>query len=485
MTTTRQLPHWDMTVVYPNLDSPAFNQAFSQAIQDINDLASLFDTHHIQEQPAPNVDDRDVQSAETIIARLNTILEQHTTLFTYINCFVDTNSHDTLAQARLSEFQNALTLLSQLLTRFTAWIGSLDVESIIERSPLAREHTYMLRQAQQQARHLMSSPEEELAAELNVSSGNAWARLHSNITSQLAVPLEIDGQTRDYPMTEIRNMAFSPNRDLRRQAYEAELAGWQRTAVPLAAALNSIKNETNILCRRRKWSSPLDASLFMNSIDRATLDAMLSAARASFPDFRRYLQTKARLLGLPRLAWYDIDAPVVETDQVWEYDDAVHFIVEQFGTYSPRLSQFAARAFREHWIDAEPRPGKVGGAYCTEIMADQSRILANFTPSYSGMSTLAHELGHAYHNLNLVQRSPLQRILPMTLAETASIFCETIIRQAALRTASKQGQIAILEASLQDACQIVVDITSRFLFEQNVFEKRKRLVISTTIWQAS
>ncbi|MGZ3622426.1 MAG: M3 family metallopeptidase, partial [Ktedonobacteraceae bacterium] len=204
----------------------------------------------------------------------------------------------------------------------------------------------------------------------------------------------------------------------------------------------------------------------------------LGAAYESFPDFRRYLNAKARVLGLPRLAWYDVFAPVSSTEKVWEYPDASTFIIEQFGSFSPRLSSFAARAFRENWIDAEPREGKVDGAYCTPLRGDESRVFANYKASYDGVSTLAHELGHGYHNLNLAQRTILQRSTPMTLAETASIFCETIIRNAAMQNAGRQEQIAILEASLQGACQVVVDITSRFLFEQRVFEQRVKRELS-------
>lgn len=233
-----------------------------------------------------------------------------------------------------------------------------------------------------------------------------------------------------------------------------------------------------MISRRRQWESPLEASLFDSSIDRETLDAMLSAARASFPDWRRYLRTKARLLGLEKLAWYDLFAPVARESKVWEFAEASNFIIEQFGSYSQRLSDYAARAFRERWIDAEPRPGKRDGAYCASLRADESRILANFKPAFAGMSTLAHELGHGYHNLNMLKRTALQRRHPMTLAETASIFCETIIRHAALGQVEPSEQIAILEASLQGSCQVVVDITSRFLFEQNVFEKRQRRELS-------
>ncbi|HEV2662903.1 MAG TPA: M3 family metallopeptidase [Ktedonobacteraceae bacterium] len=275
-------------------------------------------------------------------------------------------------------------------------------------------------------------------------------------------------------MSVVRNLAYDADRTVRQRAYRAELAGWERVALPLAAALNSIKSEVLVVAQKRRWASPLDASLFASSIDQQTLDAMFSAARSSFPDFRRYLRAKARSLGLEKLAWYDLFAPVGTGSRVWEFDKAAHFIIEQFGCYSSRLSDFAARAFREHWIDAEPRPGKRDGASCVSLRADESRILANFKPTFAGVSTLAHELGHGYHNLNLAQRSALQRVNPMTLAETASIFCETIIRQAALRQADEQEQVVMLEAALQGTCQVVVDISSRFLFEERLFAKRRQ-----------
>jgi oligoendopeptidase F len=479
MRTVKTPPRWDMSVVYPGVNSKEFEEGFSRVVQDINDLATLFDTHQIMKPDSPpSLNGNTLQALETIIQRYNAVLEAMTTLSVYITCFVTTNSHDTLAQAKLSELQQSGVILSQLNARFTAWIGSLDVEALIERSSVAREHAFMLRKARVRAAHLMTPPEENLASELDLSSGTAWEKLHGDQTSQLMVALELDGKVQELPMSMVRNLAFEADRDLRRRAYEAELEGWKRVALPIAAALNSIKGEVNVLTRRRGWESPLEASLLDNNIDRQTLDAMLTAARESFPDFRRYLHTKARVLGLPRLAWYDLFAPVSEEEKTWEYEEGAAFIVEQFGTFSSRLSGFAARAFREQWIDAEPREGKQDGAYCTPLREDESRVFANYKASFDGISTLAHELGHGYHNLNLAKRTMLQRSTPMALAETASIFCETIIRNAALQKAGRQEQIAILEASLQGSCQVVVDITSRFLFEQRLFERRRQRELS-------
>ncbi len=480
MTTVTNLPHWDMSVVYPSLESPEFQAAFARVTQDIQDLARAFDACHVEKQEHLATDDETIKNFETVLQRYNETLAESRTLSSYISCFVTTNTLDTLAQARMSELQQASVVLSQLGTRFTAWIGSLDVETLIARSHSARTHSFMLRKAKTRAAHLMPPAEENLASELNLSSGTAWEKLHSDVTSQLVVTLDagVGGERQELPMSMVRNLAFDSERETRRRAYEAELAGWQTVAVPLAAAMNSIKGEVNALSRRRGWETPLDASLLDNNIDRQTLDAMMAAAREAFPDFRRYLHAKAHALGLPRLAWYDLFAPVGGENRVWTFNEATSFIVEQFGAYSQKLSDFAARAFREQWIDAEPRAGKVDGAYCTWLRRDESRVFANFKAAFGGVSTLAHELGHAYHNLNLAHRTVLQRSTPMTLAETASIFCETIISHAALRKANPQEQIAILEESLQSSCQVVVDITSRFLFEQRVFERRKARELS-------
>ncbi len=478
MSTAKALPHWDMTVIYPGLNSPEFDQGFAHFVQQIADLVRLFDSHNIQASSTSSVTAEVLQTFETVTTSYNAALEEATTLGAYLSCFVTTDTRDTLAQARNSEFQQHAARLSLLQTRYAAWIGSLDVDELCQRSGLAREHAYMLQKARELSAHLLSPAEEDLAAELELSSGAGWEKLHGDVTSRIVVPLEVRGERQELPMSMVRNLAFDADREVRRAGYTAELAGWKQAAVPLAAAINGIKGQVNTLSRRRGWSSPLDASLFEANIDRETLEAMLTAARESLPDFRRYLHAKARALGLDQLAWYDIFAPVGEAHKVWDFDDARNFIVEKFGAFSQRLSDFAARAFRERWIDAEPRVGKVDGAYCTPLRKDESRVFANFKPSFDGVSTLAHELGHGYHNLNLANRTEMQKNTPMTLAETASIFCETIIVHAALTRADRQEQITILENSIQGSCQVVVDILSRFLFESHTFERRKQRDLS-------
>jgi pepF/M3 family oligoendopeptidase len=417
-----------------------------------------------------------MQVFEQVVDRYNAFLERVGTMRAFISGFVSTNSRDDLAQARSSELRQQLVRLRQLDTRLTAWIGGLDVEALIARSAVAADYAYLLRLTKEEARHQMPQAEEDLAADLGLTGASAWGRLYSDLTSQIMV--RVEGEPEPVPMSVVRNRAMEADREVRRRAYEAELVAWQGAAVPLAAALNSIKGQVNTLSARRGWASALDEAVFDASIDRQTLDAMMTAAHESFPDWRRYFRAKARALGLERLAWYDLFAPVGATTRSWQFPEAADFIVAQFGSYSRRLSEYAARAFRERWIDAEPREGKRDGAYCMWVRRDESRVFANFKPSYYGMSTLAHELGHGYHNMNLAARTMLQRATPMTLAETASIFCETIVKHAALREADEPEQLLILEASLQSDSQVVVDITSRFLFESRVFEGRLQRELS-------
>lgn len=470
------LPRWDLSTLYPALESPEFTAAYSSVAAQLNDLVTLFDRYEIAARPDSPLSEGDIEAYEAVTNALNAFYTNSRVIRGYLGLRISIDSRDAAAQARASELRRDFVTLSLLSTRYTAWLGSLDTEALIAQSTVAAEHAFGLRRARISAQHLMSPEEESLSAELGLSGSAAWARLHGDLTSQLTV--ELDGETQ--PMSVVRSLATDPDREIRKRAYEAELAGWKRVSLPLAAAMNGIKHETRVLSQRRGWSEPLEMCCFTNYIDRATLDAMLSAAKKTYPDFRRYLKAKARLVsGDDQLPWYDLFAPVGSESRTWEWPVAEAFIETHFDGYSSKLGDFARLAFRERWIDAEPRPGKRDGAFCLGIGKGTSRIMQNYRPSFDGVSTLAHELGHGYHNLCLAERTILQSNTPMTLAETASIFCETIIKNAALAGATSVSErLAILEGSLQNSCQLILDIPSRFLFESWVIEKRAERELS-------
>ena len=466
------LPHWDVSVVFPGLESKPFADGFGRTLERIEILVALVDRLGVPGPGAPG-GVKDAKAAlEKILAEQNETLEEVTTLEAYIYAFVSTNTRDDVAQARLSELQQARVKLSLLAVRLSAWIGTLDVEALVGESESLRSHAYLLRRAKTRSAHLMSPAHEELAAQLTLTGSTAWEKLHASFTSQLTVPLEVDGETQVLPMSSLRAYRLDADATMRKRAYEAEIPAWKRAEVPITAAMNSIKGEVAALAHRRGWDTPLDAALFDHGIDRPILEAMHTATRESFPDFRRYLQAKARVLGKPSLPWYDVEGPIGNVSRPWSYAESRAFIEQGFGRFSSVLRDLAQRAFDESWIDAEPRDGKVDGAFCMWLQRGESRILANFNHNYQAMTTLAHELGHAFHNRAQARRKPLQRVDPMTLAETASIFCETLIEDAALSETPPDEQTGLLDASLQGPTGIVVDIHSRFLFEQEVFSRR-------------
>ena len=475
---TDELPRWDLSALFPGLDSPEFAEGFNQLLDAIDGLAVLFDEVGVSAATASRSESAPLADFERVLNALNDVARQLDSMGSYLYGCISTDTRNDLAQARFSQFQERAVALDKLQTRFTAWVGCLPVEELVERSVIAAEHEFPLRQSHAAARHLMSEEAEALAAELSPSSGAAWAKLHDNLTSQITASVDVDGREHSLPMSAIRNLAMNPDRDLRHRAWQAELAAWEAHALPIAAALNGVKGQVLTLARRRGWTDPLDESLFWSGIDREVLDVMVEGARDAFPDFRRYLRLKARLLGITDLAWYDLFAPVGYAGRTWSWPDAIAFIEDQFGAYSDRLRGLARRAFAEHWVDAGPRSGKVGGAYCMWLLGDESRILANYSPGYDGVTTLAHELGHAYHNLNEAGLTPLQRRTPMILAETASTFCETLVKEAALVDAEPEEKIYILEQAAQGTCQVVVDILSRFDFERSLFAGRRERELS-------
>jgi len=470
--TDTALPTWDMTTVFPSLDSPEFEFEFESVSAAIEDLVVLFDAHNVAHRAESSVDAAFVASYEAVIESLSLLQERLRTLSTYINCFVTTDANDDIAKSRDALLSMRSVKLYKLYTRLAAWIGSSDVDALLNESEVARSLEYAVRRAAYTASHQMSPVEEDLATELQSSGISGWVKLHSNLTALLAVDVTLNGERKKLPMSAIRSLSIDPDREVRKAAFEAEIQAWEDASLPIAAALNGVKGHQQVLRKRRGFADDIEQTLFYNGIDRQTLDAMHQACTESFPHFRRYMAAKARALGLDQLAWYDISAPIGAEPRLWSWSEAEAFIQKNFARYSSRLADFALQTFEERWIDAGQRVGKEGGAYCAGIRPGESRVMMNYNGSFNSVSTLAHELGHAYHNRNLQYRQPLQRGTPATLAETASIFCETLAFDGALSIATESERLVLLDTVLERNLMVVVDIHSRFLFEKSVFDKR-------------
>ncbi len=475
MTTT--LPRWDLTNVYPGLDSPEFAAASADFAQQLTDLEAFFADKLAASSTATPSAGLAALVGEAL-DRFNRAAELAGTLHPYLASFVTTNSRDTAARRRHSELELVSVRLSQLATQFQAWIGSLApvLDDVIAANATAQAHAFKLRETAEQSKYLMSAAEEALAAELDLSGAGAWGKLQGTVTSQLAADFELEGQVRRLPLPALINLHSHPDAEVRRRAYEAELALLASAREPLAACMNGVKGEANTLNRRRGRADALHSAIDIARIDRATLEAMLGAMADAFPTFRKYFRAKARRLGKEQLAWWDLFAPVGKAGRTYDWDQVREFILANFATFSPDLAALAQRAFDNRWIDAEQRDGKRGGAFCMGLDGvKESRILCNFDGTLDQVSTVAHELGHAFHAqcLYAAGKTPLQSETPMTLAETASIMCETIVMQAVLgQTTDPAEELAILETILIGDTQVIVDITSRYLFEKEVFERR-------------
>jgi pepF/M3 family oligoendopeptidase len=480
---TISAPRWDLSNVYPSLESEEFKAALADYKKQVAAFQKFFKNKLSKAGPKTRAKDLGPLVGKAI-DQINRIQTLSGTIAPFIYSYVTTDSRDAVAKKTFSEFEQASLPMSQLLTQFTAWLGKIasKLDKVAANNASAAAHAFMLREAAEQSEYLMSDAEETLAAELSLSGGNAFRKLQGTVTSQLSVDFELDGQTQKLPMPALINLHSHPDESVRRRAYEAENQAWEGVKETLAACLNGVKGEANTLNKRRGREDAIHSSLDAARIDRKTLGAMMTAMKESFPMFRRYWNSKAKKLGKEKLAWWDIFAPVGRTDKVYSFEEACDFVVANFEDFSPDLATFAKRAFDNHWIDAEQREGKRGGGFCMGVKgARESRILINYDGSFAQISTLAHELGHAFHNecAYHANKTPLQQLTPMTLAETASTMCETIVTEAVLASAQEpQEELAVLEAQIQGAAQIVVDIYSRYLFEKEVFERREQSELS-------
>lgn len=485
-TNMEKLPRWDLTNVFPGLDSVEFREAFKNTKLMISNLEHFISENDISGKAAQekNLDMSKMRAhLISLIDHFNLSFRSLMTLRNYVSSYTSTDSYNSQAMRLRSEIQSEIVRLAQSEVKFHQWLGSLGMD-FAERGKTdqsIKDHAYYLQHSAEQSRYLMSEREESLAADLSLSGIRAWGKLHGIITSQMTIDCNLNNKTNSIPLPVVQNIRrYHPDESIRRKAFEGEIAALEEVREPLAACLNGVKGFVNTINFHRGRESALLESIDQYHIDQITFNAMMTAIEASLPTFRKYLKAKAHRFQKGSLPWWDLFAPVNESSPTFTWENSQRFIVENFSTFSTELASFAQRAFDNNWIDAEPRPGKRGGAFCMRIPSvEEPRILCNFDGSLGQVSTIAHELGHGFHIDCQSGKNYLQYQTPMTLAETASIFCQTIIQDAALKAAkSKEEELYILETSLINITQVIVDITSRFFFEKEVFERRKKAELS-------
>ncbi len=462
-------PRWDLSTVYAGFSSPKYKEdttRFKQAIKAFS--ACIDDERKRSKDPALWL--------TSCIRAANEAYDLYEELSSFVYSVYSTDTRNEKAQREINALEALELPLKRANVSFRNSLKPLEasISSLTDDKTGLSEYRFFLEEELFFQRHQMSPAEEDIAADLSRSGGDAWTRLQEAVSSTLAVPWdEASGEKKT--VNELRGLAFHEDRAIRRKAYEKELQAWKLAEIPLAFAINGVKGFSVSLNRRRLYENTLMRSVAQARINGKTLESLIAVMKESLPVFRKYLKGKAKLLSVPRLAFYDLFAPVGTHGKIWTFAEAQNFIVRQFSLFSKEYGSFAEKAFHNSWIDAEIRPGKVGGAYCTSFpKAKESRILCNFDGSFSSIITLAHELGHAYHHEVLKETCAIHRNYPMTLAETASIFSESLIYDGALMSAKETEKLGILETFLQDATQVIVDILSRYLFEQAVLKEREK-----------
>ena len=509
------IPDWDLGSIYPDINSEKYKSDLAKLTEGIKTLKALNDQAENPDQKNHlNIQNwiADFFKADDILGPLANTLAA----YSYSIYSVDTTSKSLLDN--LNQVESLTDQYEIQLNRFSHTVAKNRgiLSEFYANFPQYRKYEFSINEMLEDDIHTLSPELEGIIAKLQQTGGRAWDRLHEQLISNLKDP-----ETGKL-FNELRNDAYSPDARLRKESWQKEIALLKQNEIAFAASLNNLKGETLSLLEERSWNCAIDRALSSSRMKKETLDALIAAIEESLPQWRKYLKAKAEYLknhnatastncGKEKgLAFYDLFAPLdgntasdgntntagqTETgcntatpsatnnraaseesllSKNWTFEEARDYIVKEFTSFSPVMGDFARNAFDKNWIDARVHPGKVGGAYCQDFYVQkESRVLSNFTGAFSDIITLAHELGHAFHFFCIKDKDYRNANYPMTLAETASTFAETIVKQDILKTASKEDRIKILELDLQDTCQVLVDILCRFYFERSVFEERQ------------
>lgn len=454
---------WSLEKLFRGYDDPKFiaeEAALDQLLKDFADFAS-----HPEGDPKEVLKKAIVMNQELSAKAEN--------LFSFANLQQAVNTSDAASTAVMGRLSRKFSAVAAPRTALVQYIAALDdLQSVIDSDELLKEHEFFLTNIKEEAKYTLSPEVEKVISLYEISGSSAWGDLQSFLTS--TVPVEYEGGITT--LSDIRNKAYDPDPAVRKSAYEAELKAYERIRDGIAFSLNSIKLEVIHKCQLRGYESPLDETLKNAHMKKETLDALIGAMEEYLPKFWEYMRAKGKLLGYDNgLPFYEMFAPLEGNDKTYTTQDARNYLVELFSTFDQEETDMIARAFDESWIDFYPHDGKVGGAFCAGLPTiRESRILTNFGGTLGDVVTLAHELGHAFHNHCLRNNSLLNMDVSMPVAETASTFNEVVAMNAAIAAEKDPvSKRALIESQLMDANQIICDIYSRYLFETAVFENRE------------
>lgn len=469
------IPHWNMQQIWKSFSDSEYKNSIEKLQQLIKQIS-----YHVK-NPIKDFN----QFLKIYLSMDNELgsLSESLYAYSYSIYATDTTNTDSLNNMALLEELQVSIADYQLVFRQILKENQTKLSSFFHSFPEYKKYEFILEEEISYFNHQMERKEESIANDLQRFGGDAWSKLHEQIISNM-----VDKET-GKTFNQLRNDAYSPDRNIRKESYYKEIVLLEQNQIAISSALNNIKGATISLNKKRNWGDgfegAINRSLFSSRLSRKSLDALISAIEDSIPMWQEYLFEKAKALNLKdekgnseKCSFYDIFAPLItessDKEKDWTYQEAKEFIINKFSEFSSHMGDFVKTAFEENWVDAEIRKGKVGGAFCIDFPLQKvSRVLTNFSGTTSDILTLAHELGHAYHHFCIKDLDYNLCSYPMTLAETASIFAETMVTNSMLKTANISEKINLLEMHLSDSCQTLLDILSRFYFEKSVFEERE------------
>lgn len=457
---------WNLEKIYQG-----FNEEYKSDVKKAEEIVKKFDEIDYNKKHSIEI----VKEYAKLYNECEYILE---CLYSYPSLRSSSNTSDNEALKMMGKLHALMVEYSSKEVNFLSYIK--DFDNLIEeakKDDYLKEYIYFLQKVYSQSKRMLSPETELIVSKLERSSGQAWSRLTRSLTSTLRV----NYRGEEISLSAARNLAYSSDETVRKDAYLAELAAYKKIDKSIAAALSSIKQEVTTITSARGYKSPLEKTLDQTGMTQKTFEALTSAIEEYFPVFRDYLKRKGELFGHKNgLPFYDLFAPLGESNINFSIEEANDYLVKSFSTFNKEISFMMDKAIHNDWIDYLPKDGKVGGAFCAGVFKiKESRILTNFDGSFNSVSTLAHELGHAFHNEVMWDKPLLHSNYPMQLAETASTFNETFISDYAIRNAKdKATKLSILEQQISGDTQVIVDIMSRYYFEKNVFERSDESALS-------